>query len=86
MSRPMDQRDLSALIGFLAVWEGEMMTGSIGPEVTARLAGRFQREGLLPEAATERDVRQAISDLNHRLRYAKGEYDDPPEPFPVPEL
>jgi hypothetical protein len=41
--------------------------------------------GLLEPDATERDLRQAVSDLNHRLRYALGEYDEPPSSLPVPE-
>jgi hypothetical protein len=40
---------------------------------------------LLGAGGTERDLRQSISDLNHRLRYALGEYDEPPQPAAVPE-
>jgi len=29
-------------------------------------------------------VRQSLNDLNQRLRYVLGEYDEPPEPMQVP--
>jgi len=29
-------------------------------------------------------LRQVINDMNHRLRYAVGEYSDPPSPVWVP--
>jgi hypothetical protein len=38
----------------------------------------------MADGATDRGFRQALNDLNHRLRYALGEYDDPPQPMPVP--
>jgi hypothetical protein len=31
-----------------------------------------------------RDLRQVVNDMNHRLRYAGGEYDSPPPPMPPP--
>ena len=83
----MEPQDLAALIGVLAICEGEMMLMEpTGRLLTNRLAVRLHGEGLLPAEATERQVRQAVNDLNHRLRYAKGEYDHPLEPQPVPEL
>ena len=82
----MEVRDLSALIGILAICEGEMMLMEPAGRMLANcLATRLSVEGLLEANATEREVRQAVNDLNHRLRYALGEYDRPPDPFPVPE-
>jgi hypothetical protein len=40
--------------------------------------------GLLAKAAGDREFRRALNDLNHRLRNALGEYDEPREPMPVP--
>ncbi len=37
------------------------------------------------ESTDRRDLRQAINDLNGRLRYVRGEYDEPRESMPVPE-
>jgi hypothetical protein len=78
-------RDLSALIGMLAVLEGHLMTGEVSERLAGRLKDRLERVGLVEAGATERQLRQSISNLNHRLRYALGEYDDPPHPMPVPE-
>jgi hypothetical protein len=78
-------RDLSALIGLLAVFEGELMAGEVSPHLSRRIRRRLERVELLGPGGTERDLRQSISDLNHRLRYALGEYDQPPQPVPVPE-
>ena len=33
--------------------------------------------GLLANAAVDREFRRALNDLNHRLRNALGEYDEP---------
>jgi hypothetical protein len=40
---------------------------------------------LLEPGGTERDLCQSINDLNHRLRYALGEYDEPLRPSGVSE-
>jgi hypothetical protein len=77
--------DLAALIGFLALLEGELMAGGIPEHLSGRIQDRLERVGLLAAGGTERDLRQSISDLNHRLRYALGEYDAPPQPMAVPE-
>jgi hypothetical protein len=83
--RPCRVRDLAALIGLLAVTEGEIMAGEIPPHLTGRIRDRLERETLLEPHSTERDLRQAINDLNHRVRYALGEYDEQPPSLPVPE-
>jgi hypothetical protein len=76
---------LSALIGLLAVIEGELMTGEVSRHVSCRIRDRLERVELLEAGGTERDLRQSINDFNHRLRYALGEYDEPPRPSAVPE-
>jgi len=86
VSRPVELRDLSALIGILAICKSEiMLMEPAGRMLARRFATRLSDEGLLGANATERDVRQAVNDLNQRLRFALGEYDQPPEPLPVPE-
>ncbi|GGL21491.1 hypothetical protein GCM10012284_65110 [Mangrovihabitans endophyticus] len=77
--------DVAALIGLLALLEGELMAGGVPEHLSRRIRDRLERVGLLGAAGTERDLRQSISDLNHRLRYALGEYDEPPRPVAVPE-
>jgi hypothetical protein len=84
MTRPLEPRDLSALIGILAVCEGTLMLKEPGIEGMAKhLTQRLQSGGLLDQEATERDLRQALNDLGYRIRYAKGEYAEPPQPSPV---
>ncbi|BCY09901.1 hypothetical protein [Actinoplanes sp. L3-i22] len=78
-------RDLAALIGLLAVLEGEIAAGEVSDHLADRLRDRLGRAGLGGTGRAERELRQAISDLNHRLRYALGEYHQPPESLPVPE-
>jgi hypothetical protein len=51
-------------------------------ELAAKLRVRFIAEGVLSSQSNERDLRQVIDDINHRLRYAIGEYSDPPTPRP----
>jgi hypothetical protein len=83
--RSCQPRDLSALIGLLAVLEGELMTGEVSRYLSGRIRDRLEQVELLETGGTERDLRQALNDLNHRLRYALGEYDEPPRPLAVPE-
>ncbi len=83
--RSCQPRDLSALIGLLAVVEGELMTGQVSRHLSGRIRDRLERVELLEAGGTDRDLRQALNDLNHRLRYALGEYDEPPRPLAVPE-
>lgn len=82
---PVFRRDLVALVGVLADLEGEIavgeMPGYLADMVRLRLAGA----GLTTENANSRELRQAIDDLNQRLRYGIGEYSAPPKPIPVPE-
>jgi hypothetical protein len=78
-------RDLAALIGLLAALEGELTAGEVSQHLSDRIRHRLQSVAVLEPGGTERDLRQSINDLNHRLRYALGEYDEPPSPSEVPE-
>jgi hypothetical protein len=82
---PVLVQDLAVLIGLLAVLEAELMADEVSEHQARRLRDRFVREGLLSEQATPRQLRQAINDLNHRLRYALGEYPEPPQSVGVPD-
>ena len=73
------------MIGLLAVLEGEIWAGEVSPHLRDRIGHRLTGEALVGPSPAERRLRQAISDLNHRLRYALGEYDELPPPLPVPE-
>lgn len=76
-------RDLAAVIGLLAALEGELMAGEVSQHLSDRIRHRLQVVAVLEPGGTERDLRQSINDLNHRLRYALGEYDEPPSPSEV---
>jgi hypothetical protein len=76
---PVAKRDLAALVGLLAVLEGELLAQEIGPYLAGRMSDRLVRVGLLDaEQAATRDLCQALDALIHRLRYALGEYAEPP--------
>lgn len=77
--RPLLVRDARALIGILAGLEGESLIGQLDEGTSAYLRGRLARDGMLPESSTSRDLRQALNDLNQRLRYVSGECSAPPE-------
>ncbi len=80
---PLSQQDAAVLIGILAVLEGEFHDPS-NAYLASRIAARFQREGLIEDSREGAHLRQALNDMNHRLRYALGETDEPPVSQPVP--
>ena len=84
--RTLQTQDVKALIGLLACLEGELMAeeGDDVPDWAKRFTNRLSRDGLLTADADGRQVRQSLNDLNQRLRYVLGEYDEPPEPMQVP--
>ena len=76
---PVQHRDAAVLIGILAVLDGAIWAGSFDEQTAAKVAERFAQEGLLAADYDQRDLRQALGDLNKRLRYAAGEYGSAPE-------
>jgi hypothetical protein len=83
VSNPVHRRDAEVLIGILAVLDGAIWGGSLDEWTTSRVAERFVRQGLLAADHDRDDVHHALDDLNQRLRYAIGEYDDPPPSVPL---
>ena len=81
---PVQHRDAGVLIGMLAILEGAIWGGSFDEWTASKVADRFVQQGLLAADYDQRDLRQAIGDLNQRLRYAAGEYDSPPQSIPLP--
>ena len=81
---PVQHRDAGVLIGILAVLEGAIWAGSLDERTAGKVAERFAQEDLLAADYNQRDLRQALGDLNQRLRYAAGEYESPPESIPLP--
>lgn len=85
---PVRSSDIATLIGLLAELEGELMVavqfGVDPPNDRDRYRKRFEMTGLLAPGGDERAFRQAINDMNQRLRYTIGEYSDPNMSAPVP--
>jgi hypothetical protein len=76
--RPLLQGDAQALIGLLAVVESEAMNDQLDVGLRNHLSRRLASLGLMTDSADSRQLQQALNDLNHRLRYALGEYEEPP--------
>ena len=72
---PLGRQDAAALVGLLAVLEGRLITGELDPHTVDRLVERLVGPG-----AGAAELRVALANLGHRLRYVLGEYDEPPEP------
>ena len=79
-----ERRDAEVLTGILAILEGVICGGQLDEWVTSKIAERFVQAGLLAADHGQYDLRQAISDMNQRIRYAAGEYDSPPPSIPLP--
>lgn len=83
---PVERADVSALLGLCAVLEGHLRAEPVAlSDLSQRLGRRLAQDGLAGADADERGVRQAINDLNHRLRHALGENSGGPTAGPVPE-
>jgi hypothetical protein len=72
---PPSSQDVAALIGLLALLEGESLAGSLDDRLMRRIGDRFNRVGLLADSFDTTDVRQAVNAMNGRLRHAAGEDD-----------
>jgi hypothetical protein len=81
---PVQRRDAIVLIGILAILEGVIWGGQLDEWTTSKVAERFVQQGVLDADHDQRDLRQAINDMNQRIRYAAGEYDAPPSSVPLP--
>lgn len=86
---PVERRDAAVLIGILAILEEMIWSGQLDEWVTSKVAERkvaerFVQAGLMVAGYGQHDLRQAINDMNQRIRYAAGEYDSPPPSVPVP--
>lgn len=71
-SRPLFMDDVAALIGVLAVLQGQALGHQLHDEVAGDLRRRL---GVL---GGDEELEAALDNLNQRLRYALGEYDNPP--------
>ena len=75
---PVQQGDARVLIGVLAILEGAIWAADVTEQTISKVAERFVQQGLLAADHDQRGLRQAINDMNQRLRYAVGDYGSPP--------
>ena len=71
--RPLTRQDAAALIGILAVVEGQIMSGHVEPDAVERLRARLADDGMLTGDPAGQDVPAALEALNKRVRFALGE-------------
>ncbi len=71
-------RDVAILIGLLAAVEGELRAGVASPRSVRRLSNDATRFRLSPAGNAQDDLASVLSDMNQRLRVARGEYDGVP--------
>lgn len=84
---PVAQRDVELLIVIVAKLAGDLYSRDADQRATERFAKRFVEAGLLRsdsdgQLPSAGKVVLALEDLIQRLRYAHGEYDEPPSPLP----
>jgi hypothetical protein len=74
-----DDRDVSLLVGVLAILQGELLSGEVSPQLVRKLHDRFAQYQLArQQPGSSRDVEALLDGLNQRLRVARGEGDGIP--------
>ena len=71
--RPLTRGDAAAIIGVLAVLEGQITSGTVDAEAVNRLRLRLAEDGALTGDEADQDVPAALEALNQRVRFALGE-------------
>jgi hypothetical protein len=71
--RPLTRGDAAALIGILAVLEGQIMSGTVEPEALERFRSRMAADGLLSGEPGDQDLPAALEALNQRVRFVLGQ-------------
>ncbi|VXB60478.1 conserved hypothetical protein [Nocardioides sp. AX2bis] len=78
--------DINAVIGVLAILDGELLAGAVEDHLATKYVQRFVRSGLLESATADVTppsvgrLTLAMSELIDRLRYSLGEYETEPGP------
>jgi hypothetical protein len=75
---PLGHQDAAALIGVTAVFQGHLLIGELSPHLVDSLNRHLHRAGLVESDAGPAQLRLALANLTDRIRYALGEYDEPP--------
>ncbi|WP_210480691.1 hypothetical protein [Naasia sp. SYSU D00948] len=80
---PVSIADARALVGILARLEAVIWAGGIGAAEAEQFRLRLEKDGLVTAGSSDVELRQALGNLNQRLRYAIGEYPGPPPAEPA---
>jgi hypothetical protein len=78
--RPLDRGEATALIGLTAVLEAHLLAGDLDRHVVDDLISWLRSAGVLDPTDGPPQLHLLLADLTQRLRYALGEYDEPPAP------
>jgi hypothetical protein len=70
--RPLTRQDAAALVGVLAVLEGEIAGGNVDEAAVDHLRRRLTDDGLL--SGEDADVPTALEALTKRVRFALGDF------------
>ena len=71
--RPLTRQDAAALIGILAVLEGEISGGNVGEQAVDHFRRRLTDDGLVTGDTGSENLLAAVGALNKRVRFALGE-------------
>jgi len=78
--RGLAEQDAAALLGTAAVIGALLLAGQLDAHTTDQVRLRFVSVGLLAEQSGPEHLLVALNGMTERLRYALGEYPDPPVP------
>lgn len=75
-AQPVSQPDVDALLGLVIVVQGELYAGQLEPRLLELFRRRFESSGLVPVGSGPAELLLAVDNLNQRLRWVIGEYDE----------
>jgi hypothetical protein len=81
--RPLTSVDAAAIIGILATLNGQITVRGIDGHEFEVFRDRAIKDGIVGPDGGHYELRQALEDLTQRVRYALGEYENPPKSEPV---
>jgi len=76
-AHPVSQPDAHALLGLVIVVQGELYAGQLEPRLLEQVRQRVETAGLVPVRSGPAELLLALDNLNQRLRWVIGEYDQP---------
>jgi hypothetical protein len=80
--RALPAPDLETIFSVVATVHGELLAGSLPPDLVRRLIGRATGRGQLPDGASPGELNAVLADLCQRLHWAMGHGAGYPAPAP----